>query len=253
MTATKGAAHDTAALHVGGATPTFAGFSPASGNVGASVIITGTAFTGVSDVQFNGTSAAFTVNSDTQMTATVPDGALKGLISVVAPGGTVVSSTDFKVQPLVSSFSPTSGPVGTVVTVSGSAFTGATAVTFNSVLASFTVVDYHTITAVVPCCGASGSVKVTTPGGSGSKGGFKVPPTITSFSPGSGPVGTSVVITGTAFTGATSVTINNVAATFTVDSDTQITLAVPAGATTGKIKVTTGGGSVSSSTSFTVS
>jgi hypothetical protein len=253
VTATKGAAHDTAALHVGGATPTFGGFSPTSGNVGASVIITGTGFTGVSVVQFSGTSAAFTVNSDTQITATVPDGALKGMITVVAPGGTAVSSTDFKVQPLVSSFSPTSGPVGTVVTISGSAFSGATTVTFNSVLASFTVVDYHTITAVVPCCGASGSIKVTTPGGSGSKGGFKVPPTITSFSPGSGPVASSVVITGTAFTGATSVTINNVVATFTVDSDTQITVVVPAGATTGKIKVTTGGGSVSSSTSFTVS
>jgi uncharacterized protein (TIGR03437 family) len=48
------------------------------------------------------------------------------------------------------------------------------------------------------------------------------------------------------------VAFNGVGATFTVDSDTQITAVVPAGATTGKIKVTTGGGPASSATNFQV-
>jgi hypothetical protein len=63
-----------------------------------------------------------------------------------------------------------------------------------------------------------------------------------------------VKITGTGFTGATAVSFNNVAATtFHVDSATQITATVPAGATTGKIRVTVGGGTVASATDFTVS
>jgi hypothetical protein len=68
-------------------------------------------------------------------------------------------------------------------------------------------------------------------------------PTITGFTPISGPVGTEVTIVGTNFTGATSVAFNGMNATsFTVDSDTQIQSAVPFGATTGKISVTTPAG-----------
>ena len=76
-------------------------------------------------------------------------------------------------------------------------------------------------------------------------------PSVTGFSPTSGPVGTSVTISGTGFTGATAVAFNSVPATFTVDSDTQITATVPA-TTSGPIGVTTPGGSSTSSTNFTV-
>jgi hypothetical protein len=63
-----------------------------------------------------------------------------------------------------------------------------------------------------------------------------------------------VTITGTGFTGATAVSFNNVAATsFTVNSATQITATVPTGATTGKIRVTVGGGTVASTADFVVS
>jgi hypothetical protein len=83
--------------------------------------------------------------------------------------------------------------------------------------------------------------------------GSTVLPTLTSFSPSSGPVGTSVTINGTNFTGATSVTFNNVSATaFTVNSATKITATVPTGATTGLIRVTTPGGTATSTTNFTV-
>ncbi len=255
----------TSVMFVGTASTAFAssvsvtGITPITGHVGTSVVLTGTGFTGATDVQFTGVStpvsATFTVNSDTQITAVAPDGALTGAITVTAPGGTAISKAKFRVQPTVSSFSPTSGPVGTSVVITGTAFTGATAVTFNKVPAtSFSVDSYSQITATVPCCGASGRIKVTTPGGSGSsRTSFKVPPSITSFSPSSGPVGTTVVIVGVAFTGTKSVTFNGVAATsFTVDSDTQITVTVPTGATTGVIIVKTGGGAVRTATKFTV-
>src|SRR5262249_13908547 len=81
---------------------------------------------------------------------------------------------------------------------------------------------------------------------------FKIVPTITTFTPTSGPVGTSVVITGTGLQQATAVKFGTKAATFTVNSDTQITTTVPTGATTGKISVTTPGGMANSTSNFTV-
>ena len=78
-------------------------------------------------------------------------------------------------------------------------------------------------------------------------------PTLTSLSPTSGPVGTSVVLTGTGFTGATAVAFNGTAAPgFVVNSATQITVSVPAGASTGAISVTTPSGTATSSAVFTV-
>lgn len=78
-------------------------------------------------------------------------------------------------------------------------------------------------------------------------------PTITSFDPASGPVGTSVTVTGTGFTGATSVSFGTFAATsYTVDSDTQITVIVPSGFAHAPIKVTTAGGTGKSATNFVV-
>jgi hypothetical protein len=96
-------------------------------------------------------------------------------------------------------------------------------------------------------------VTVTTNGGTlKSKQKFKVIPVLTSFNPTSGPVGTQVTITGSGFIGAKTVTFGGVKATFTVNSGTQITATVPNGAVTGKIKVTTAGGSATSSGTFTV-
>src|SRR2546425_434290 len=77
-------------------------------------------------------------------------------------------------------------------------------------------------------------------------------PTITSFTPSSGPVGTSVTIGGTSFTGATAVRFNGVSTSFTVISDTAIQATVPAGATTGPLSVTTPGGTATSPNNFTV-
>jgi hypothetical protein len=83
-------------------------------------------------------------------------------------------------------------------------------------------------------------------------GGTTPAPALTSFAPTSGPVGTSVTITGSNLTGATAVKFNGTPAAYSVSSNTQITATVPAGASTGPISVTTPGGTASSSASFTV-
>src|SRR5207247_1779000 len=127
-------------------------------------------FTGASAVLFNGTSASFTVNSATSIAATVPSGATTGPISVTTSGGTASSAGSFTVinPPTITSFTPASGPVGTSVTISGTNFTGATAVLFNSVSASFTVNSATAITATVPAGATSGPIGVTTPDGTAS-------------------------------------------------------------------------------------
>jgi hypothetical protein len=72
---------------------------------------------------------------------------------------------------------------------------------------------------------------------------FRVTPQIKSFTPTSGTVGTPVTITGVSLTQTKKVTFGEVKATgFQVNSDTQVTADVPTGAKTGKIAITTSGG-----------
>ena len=156
----------------GGPAPVVFSFTPTSGPSGTPVTITGSGFTGATAVKFNGTTATFTVTSDTQITATVPAGATTGPVAVTTPAGTGTSTASFTVTsqggaPAVSSFTPTSGPSGTSVTITGSGFTGATAVKFNGTTATFTVTSDTQITATVPAAATTGPVAVTTPAGTG--------------------------------------------------------------------------------------
>lgn len=117
----------------------------------------------------------------------------------------------------------------------------------------FSVVSYGQITANVPLDAIAGKITVTTPSGTGSSGtSFKVKPTISGFTPASGPVGTTVTIMGTGFAGATAVKFHGAAASFTIVSSSQISATVPAAATTGAISVSTEGGTARSGTRFKV-
>src|ERR1700674_2560809 len=167
----------------------------------------------------------------------------------------VLYSLNMGLGPFVSFVGPDfSGKVGKTIEILGQGFTGTTKVLFHGVPATFAVVSETYLTAVVPAGATTGSVPVKTPDGTlTSNKIFRVTPFIQSFSPPSGPVGTPVMITGTSFTGAKKVTFGGVKATsFTVDSDTQVTATVPTGAVTGKIAITTPGGTAVSATDFTV-
>ena len=252
VTGTDGSASGTAQLSV---TPsvTITSVSPGSGAVGTTVSISGTGFSGASAVTFGGTSASFTVVSPTQITTTVPSGATTGPIVVTTPAGTATSPSPFVVVPAISGFTPTAATVGTVVTITGSAFTGTTDVRFNGTPSTFTVVSYAKITATVPPDAVTGKITVTTPSGTATSGtGFLVKPTISGFTPASGPVGTVVTITGTGFAGTTGVKFHTVAAPFTIVSSTQIRATVPSSGATGVISVSTQGGTARSGTRFKV-
>jgi|GEM_PF-2999593 len=236
------------------AVPTITGFAPPSAAPGSPVVVDGTGFGGVSSVKVNGVGAGFSVLSRTQLRLTVPASATDGQITVTTPGGTATSAATLLVTPRVAGFSPGSALVGAKVTISGNAFAGATGVLFNGVLALPATVTPTQITVLVPAAASTGKLTVVTPSGAGqSTGTFRVLPRIAFFSPGSGPAGTAVTITGSGFTDVTQVKFNGIsAAGVSVDSDHQITTPVPSSATTGRITVTTLGGTAASPTSFVV-
>jgi hypothetical protein len=233
--------------------PTIASFSPISAGTGQTVTITGTNFTSATAVNFGGTAAtSFTVVSATSITAVVGSGTT-GSVSVTTSNGnasrigfTFISATP---APAITSFTPTSGKTGQVVNITGTNFTGATAVSFGGTAATtFTVVSATSINATIGA-GASGTVSVTTASGTGTLTGFTYlpPPTITSFSPTSGKTGQVVNITGTNFLGATAVSFGGTAATsFTVVSATSITAVVGTGKT-GNVRVVTANGAITKS------
>jgi len=166
----------------------------------------------------------------------------------------VVYSLDVGLGPFVNLVTA-SGKEGTKIGILGQGFTAASVVKFGGTQAT-TVTRQGTtfLNATVPAGALTGLVTVTTGATTlTSNNTFRVTPTFPSFSPTSGPVGTSVVLTGTGLTQTTKVTFGGVkATTVTVNSDTQVTANVPTGAVTGKIAITTLGGSVKSTTNFTV-
>jgi hypothetical protein len=239
--------------------PTITSFTPTTGPTGTLVTISGTGFTGTigaASVRFGATNAAsYTVVNDNTITATVAAGAT-GLIRVVAPGGTVFSATNFTYvapvpAPTMTNVSTDIGPTGTVVTITGTNLLGAN-VTFGGVPATPVAVPPPSATSISVAVGTgnSGNIVVTTPGGSvNSNTALGITftylphpiPTITSFSPASGLVGSTVTIIGTNLTGTSRITIGGALVapgTFTVNGlGTIITATVPAGATTGKIVI----------------
>ncbi len=155
----------------------FVEMQPTSAKVGAKVLVLGNKLTGTTSVSFNGTQAAFFVTSDTEIRATVPSGAKTGSVTVTTPNGMLTSNKTFLVIPLITSFSPTSGPVGTQVAITGSGLLQTTKVIFGgNKSASFNVNSDSQVTAIVPVGAKTGPIAITTVGGTASKGTFTVTP-----------------------------------------------------------------------------
>jgi hypothetical protein len=171
--------------------PSITSLSPISGAVGTSVTINGTGFEpsqGTGTVTFNGGTATPSSWSNTQIVVPVPAGATTGNVQVNVAGN-VSNAVAFTVTPGINSVSPTSGAVGTSVTINGTMFgvsQGGSTVTFNGVTATPTSWSNTQIVAPVPAAAATGNVVVTVGGNAGNGVAFSVLPTINSVSPASG-------------------------------------------------------------------
>lgn len=253
--------------------PKIASFTPSFGPVGTSVTITGANFSSTpkdNAVQFNGTAATVTEASSSSLTVTVPPGATTGRIEITLGDTTATSSSDFTVgtaspSPTVVDFTPTSGPVGTSVTINGTDFSstaGDDIVKLNGTTATVTSASTTSLEITVPSGATSGRITVTVGGTTATSAsdftvvaGSTSAPSITSFSPVSGPVGTAVTVHGSNFSAqaaGNTVKLNGTAATVTTASATSLGVTVPSGATTGPLTVTVGGETATSASSFTV-
>ncbi len=258
--------------------PTITSLAPTSGPTtgGTSVTITGTGFADTTTVQFGTTSAVFTIDSTTQITATAPAGTGTVQVTVTGPGGssngvsytyapcvstttiTVTGTLQFTITktgncipctcapaPTLNAISPSAGSAagGTTVTLTGTNLSTASTVSFGSTAAtSFTVDSDTQITAVSPAGTGTVQVTVTTVAGTSNGVSYAYIPALASIFQFQGPEagGHLVFLNGTGLTGATAVTFGGTPATsFTVNSDTEIAVFTPAG--TGTVQVTATG------------
>ncbi len=155
--------------------------------------------------------------------------------------------------PTVTSFAPALGKPGTQVVISGSGFSTATGVNFDTAFADFSSVSDNQMVATVPVDATTGPIRVTNPTGAGSSSAnFTVAPRITELDPTRGATNTTVTIYGFNFVGTTNVLFNSKRASFGVTAATQIRATVPFGATNGPITIMTPAGVAVTTNNFLV-
>ncbi|HZE84832.1 MAG TPA: FG-GAP-like repeat-containing protein [Puia sp.] len=236
--------------------PVIGSFTPVNAGTGDTIYITGNYFTDVSAVDLGGTPAAyFRVNSLTSIAAVVGSGS-SGSIRVTNPYGTgSLPGFVYFPAPVITSFTPGGGGIATVISITGTFFSGATEVSIGGVpAASFTINSPTSITAVV-AEGADGSITVRTPGGKAiSATPFAFPlPVLTNISPAAAPVGSSITITGMNFRSnpsADCVYFGAVRGQVTAASLTSLTVTVPPGATYYPVTLTVNNHTVSGDQPF---
>jgi hypothetical protein len=239
------------------------GISPASGEIGTLVTITGTGFSATvsaNAVTLNGKICPVVTATATSLSVTIPADATSGNLSVTVSGKTVQSSTFTVVAGapdlVISSISPTTGAKNTVVTITGTGFSATAsenAVTLNGKTCPVTNATVTALTITIPAEAGSGSITVAVGGKAAQSSTFTFipdPPEITAISPTSGPKNTVVTITGTGFSATASeniVTLNSKVCPVTSATTTTLTITIPADAGSGNITVAVGGNTAQSS------
>ena len=235
--------------------PLISSFSPASGLVGTKIILQGINLLTVTSAQIGLVNLKINSQTDTQMEVEVLAGTVTGKISVKSTGSTFATTDNFIVTgtPQISSFIPTSGTPGTIVTITGINFPSTPIVKFGtSGAASVSKVTATEIICQVPSDATTGKVNVS---GALSTTDFMLiaKAIIASITPAQGGIDKEVTITGQYLTGAVIKFFNNITATKVgTGTDTQVVVKVPGGATTGKINITTSAGITTSVNDFQV-
>ena len=175
------------------------------------------------------------------------------MAALIFIAGCKKSPSPAPIPPTITNINPTSGAVGTVVTITGTNFDPVAAnntVKFNGTATSVTSATATSLVVAAPAAGTTGIVSVSTASGNANGPVFTylvapATPTITSINPTSGIAGASVIITGTNFdpvAANNTVKFNGVVAVVNSATTTSITATAPAGGTTGAVTVTTAGG-----------
>ncbi len=159
--------------------------------------------------------------------------------------------------PTITSFTPITGPAGTQVTITGTNLDSLKTLAVGG--AAMTIVSKNSTQAIgtIVLGSTSGTISLTTTGGTvNSVGTFTViptpPPTITSFAPAMGPVGTLVTIIGTNFSYLSALSIGGASAIVVSVTSTQMVAMVMPGAVTGTVALSTVSGATSSGVNFTI-
>jgi N-acetylneuraminic acid mutarotase len=180
----------------------------------------------------------------------------------------VQEATSLTAAPTVTGFSQPTGSVGTLVTISGTNFSGSivnNSVSFGGgINATITAATNNSLTVSIPSGAITGQITVTTLDGTATSADtFTVSagnnpsnaPTIISVTPTSGSAGTPVTISGANFSNVladnTVLFSGGISATVTAATATSLTVTVPSGITTGAITIATSGGTVTSTDFFT--
>ncbi|MGH9909018.1 MAG: beta strand repeat-containing protein, partial [Nitrososphaerales archaeon] len=199
--------------------------SPTSGPTSTSVTVSGTNFTTNASItiKFDTTLLTTTVSTSTgsfTTTITIPNNAIQGSHIISATDGAKIESTTFTVTSGTASgitLSPTSGLVGTVVTIFGVNFAANTAITIkfdnNPITTSpstiiSTSTGSFTATITIPNNAAVGSHITSAADNSKTESAtFTVVATSIILSPTSGVAGSTVTVTGTGFVSGATITI----------------------------------------------
>jgi hypothetical protein len=232
--------------------PRITGLSPSGGPAdgGTLVTITGSGFSGATDVRFGGKSGTgLAVVNDSRLTIISPPNPAGTVAVSIISVARVISSRDPSTmymyegvaRPRVSGISPSSGPVagGTVVTITGSGFNGTEYVQFGGKYArDLKIVDDSHLSVITPAF-FPGFVPVAIKNAAGigisqepaTMYLYEFPlPELTSISPSSGSTagGTVVTVTGSGFSGATDVRFGGVSGTgLNVIDNSQLTIVSP--------------------------
>ena len=244
--------------------PRIASFTPTSGPVGTPVTITGVNLSRATAVTFTGPVSVTPSATPTALVASVPAGAVTGVLSVTTSEGTPTSAVAFRVLPRITSFSPASAAAksSTVITVVGTNLKVGQAVPIVKIGPSIlppAAIQSSTPTELqftVPLGPTTGKISVMTTDGTAISADTLVviqPPRPMTFVPVAAPVGTPVTINGLNLAGATEVIFTGpVSVTPTAVTATSLKVVVPAGARTGPVSVTSAAGTVATPSAFKV-
>lgn len=242
--------------------PVMTALSTTQGASGSQMTITGDGFNpaGGNTVKFGNVVANVELATATSLVVKVPPG-ISGTVPIqVTNNGKQSNTANFTVDTRIVSLSSPGGKVGDSLSLQVSGFDATqnpTVVFSNGVQATINTqqTTAGTLVVTVPAGAATGPITVTPQGGNALQSPTYTigTPVISSITPDSASVGATVTLTGANFTGANQVTLNGQAVNnLTVVNDTTLTFAIPPGASTGTVQVTTPLGSGTSTTALSI-